>query len=130
MNIAVPSLLITDDDRDFRDALRQVFEPRGFRTLLAENGEEAFDIVGHEEVHVLLLDMHMPRLNGLDVLRRVQTLAVPLPSILMSAALDPDIEAEAIRAAAYSVVAKPFPLKQITGLVSQAMKQFYNWPAA
>src|SRR4051812_17914376 len=129
MKIAVPSLLITDDDSDFRESLRSLFESRGYRTIMARDGAEAVDIMGSEEVHVLLLDMHMPRLSGLDVLRRMQTLAVPPPSILMSAALDPTIEAEAIRAAAYSVVAKPFPLRQITGLVSQAMRQFYDWPA-
>ncbi len=130
MKLAVPSLLITDDDRDFRESLRSVFESRGYRTILAENGEEAVDIVGHEEIHLLLVDMHMPRLNGLDVLKRMQLLSVPVPSILMSAALDPTIEEEAIRAAAFSILAKPFGLRQITGLVSQAMRQYYNWPAA
>ena len=40
-----PSILITDDDLDFRETLRIVFEPRGFRTLLASNGEEALAIV-------------------------------------------------------------------------------------
>ena len=41
MNLVTPSLLIAEDDRDFRETLREVFAPRGFRTLLAQDGEEA-----------------------------------------------------------------------------------------
>ncbi|MCA9125404.1 MAG: response regulator, partial [Planctomycetales bacterium] len=123
MNLTVPSLLITDDDRDFRETLQSIFEPRGFRTLLAEDGDVAVEMVGKEQIHVMLVDMHMPRLTGLDVLRFVHERAVPIPSILMSAALDAQIEAEARQAAAFSVVSKPFRLQQITTLVSQAMRQ-------
>ena len=68
MWVKSPSLLITDDDSDFRETLQVVFEPQGFRTLLAGDGEEAIEIVRHEEVHLLLLDMHMPKLTGLETL--------------------------------------------------------------
>jgi CheY-like chemotaxis protein len=64
-----PSILITDDDRGFRETLRGVFEPEGFQTLLAEDGAQAIDIVRSFDVHLLLLDMHMPRLTGLETLR-------------------------------------------------------------
>ncbi|HEX4148772.1 MAG TPA: response regulator, partial [Pirellulales bacterium] len=57
------SILITDDDPSFRETLRSVFEPRGFRTLLAGDGEEALRIVERDEIHLVLLDMHMPRLT-------------------------------------------------------------------
>ena len=68
----VPSLLITDDDYDFRETLRGVFEPRGFHTLTAGDGEEALEILKHETVHLALFDMHMPRLSGLDAIRRLK----------------------------------------------------------
>ena len=70
-----PSLLITDDDSDFRETLQVVFEPQGFRTLLAGDGEEALHIVRHEEVHLLLLDMHMPKLTGLETLAAGQAVS-------------------------------------------------------
>src|SRR6266568_2007921 len=59
------SLLITDDDRGARETLREIFEPVGFRTLLAESGEEAIDIAQSQDVHLALMDMHLPRLTGL-----------------------------------------------------------------
>ena len=67
-----PSLLISDDDLSFRETLESVFAPRGFRILLAGDGEEALHIVRTQEVHLALLDMHMPKLTGLETLRLVK----------------------------------------------------------
>ena len=122
-----PSLLITDDDDDFRETLRGVFEPRGFRTLLAGNGEEALDIVHTQEVHLILLDVHMPKLTGLETLRLVKQFKALLPCILLSAELDEFILEEARREHAFSVLAKPVTLRQLTGVVQQALEWAYNW---
>jgi len=70
--VVTPSLLITDDDAALRETLGGLFQPRGFRVLFAGDGEEALRIVGQEEVHLILLDMHMPKLTGLETLRRVK----------------------------------------------------------
>lgn len=130
MKLETPSLLITDDDRDFRETLRSIFEPRGFRTILAGDGEEALEVIQREPVHLLLLDMHMPRLTGLETIRRLRTLHLDLPCILISAALDRQLEADARAAQAFSVLSKPIRLPDITGLVARAMQQIYCWPAA
>ena len=129
MKLETPSLLITDDDRDFRETLSSVFEPRGFRIILAGDGEEALDIIHREPVHLLLLDMHMPRLTGLETMRKLRTLQVELPCILISAALDKQIEAEARAANAFSILSKPIRLTDITGIVARAMQQVYCWSA-
>ncbi len=122
-----PSLLIADDDYDFRETLRDVFAPRGFRTLLASDGDEALHILEEEPVHLLLVDMHMPRLTGLEVARRVQESRVAIPWILLSAALDESIVREAQEAEAFSVLAKPVRFAQITAVVADAMRSRYNW---
>jgi CheY-like chemotaxis protein len=129
MKLETPSLLITDDDRDFRETLSSVFESRGFRTLQAGDGEEALDVVSREPVHLLLLDMHMPRLTGLDTIRELRKLQLELPCVLISAAMDRQIEAEARAANAFSVLSKPVRLPDITGIVAQIMRQVYCWPA-
>ena len=128
MVVETPCLLITDDDRDFRETLREVFEPRGFRTILASDGEQALEIVQNEPVHILLMDMHLPRLTGLETIRRVQAFQASLPWILVSAALDDSIVAEAMRSHVFSVLPKPFRCAQITELVGQAMRVTYGWP--
>ena len=61
MTLSQPySILITDDDPAVRETFRDIFEPAGYRTLLAESGEEAIDIVQENEVHLALMDMHLP----------------------------------------------------------------------
>src|SRR5207247_7288710 len=67
------SILITDDDRGCREALKEIVEPEGFRTLLASSGEEAVDIVREEPVHLALLDMNLPRMTGLETLQLVRS---------------------------------------------------------
>ena len=123
----LPSILITDDDLDFRETLRFVFEPRGFRTLLAGDGEEALQIMRGEQVHLVLLDVHMPKLSGLETLRRVRQLEWRVPIILLSAALDDSILRQARMAQAFSVLPKPVTRAQITDVVAQAFKQAYDW---
>ncbi len=127
MSISSPSLLITDDDLEFRQTLRSVFEPQGFCTYLAGDGEEALQIVRDREVHLVLLDMHMPRLTGLETIRLVRQFKSLLPCILMSANLDDFIIQQAQREHVFSVLPKPVTFRQITGVVRLALKQIYDW---
>ncbi len=127
MLLETPSLLITDDDPGFRETLRVVFEPRGFRTLLASDGEEALKIVHTETVHVVLLDVHMPKLTGLETLRMMKEFRAMLPCILLSAQLDELIVEQARREHAYQVLAKTVTVGQITGAVRQALQRTYAW---
>ena len=127
MFVLKPSILITDDDREFRETLRALFEPRGFNTLLAGNGEEALDIVRDHDVHLLLLDMHMPRLTGLETIRRVKQFKSRLPCILISAGLDERLMQQARLAEAFSVLSKPITRLQLTSVVDMALRRTYGW---
>lgn len=127
MTIECPSLLITDDDAAFRETLQNVFEPEGYRTVLASDGEEALRIICSQKVHLVLLDMHMPKLTGLETIRLVKQVKSLLPCILMSAHLDDAIVEQARLAHAFSVLSKPVTRRQITGIVRQALELTYNW---
>jgi CheY-like chemotaxis protein len=127
MLLETPSLLITDDDPGFRETLRVLFELKGFRTLLAGDGEEALEIVHQEKVHLVLLDMHMPKLTGLETLRLLKEFRAMLPCILLSAQLDDRIVEQARLAHAYSVLSKTVTLRQITSIVFQALQRTYEW---
>ena len=132
MRLITPRLLITDDDRDFRETVAGVLTERGFETLQAGDGEEALAIVGRQEVHLLLLDMQMPRLSGLETIERLRQgeLALPLPWILISGALDEATIARARAASVFSVLPKPLRLAELTGAVTSALRQAYDWRAA
>lgn len=123
----LPNLLITDDDACLRETLASLLEPRGFRTFLAGDGSEAIHIVRSNTIHLMLIDLHMPRVGGLETLRRLDDLNAALPCIVMSAGLDDETVAEVHKARAYSVLAKPVTCEQVTSTVAAAMWDAYGW---
>jgi CheY-like chemotaxis protein len=122
------SILITDDDVGCRQALRDIMEPEGFRTLLASSGEEAVDIVRDEPVHLALLDMHMPRLTGLETLQLVRQFNLMLPCILITADPSEGLMRQAFRARAYSVIPKPVSKNVVLYTVVRALLRAYGGP--
>lgn len=122
-----PTLLITDDDSSFRQTLQALFEPRGLRTIEAGDGGEALRIVRTESIHLVLLDLHMPRLGGLETLREVKAMNAVLPCIVLSAGLDPETIAEVREARAYSVLPKPVTRDEVTSTVAAALWDTYGW---
>jgi CheY-like chemotaxis protein len=128
MLVETPSILITDDDLAFRETVKGMLVPRGFRMLTAADGEEALKILGTEPVHLLLLDMHMPRLTGLETVRRIRQGNSRLPCVLLSAALDDTIVQQARLAEVFSVLPKPVSRADITSTVDQVFRRIYGWP--
>jgi len=126
MTVETPSILITDDDFQFRDTLRGVLEPHGYHTLLADDGEQACEIIERESIHLLLMDVHMPKLSGLETLRRVKKFRSALPCILLSARWDDSLRAEALAADAFSLLAKPVRRDDLTRSVEAALLQTYG----
>ncbi len=123
----IPSILITDDDLSFRDTVRQTLEPYGYRLTMAADGEEALRILERDDVHLLLLDMHMPKLTGIETVERARHLKAPMPWILMSARVDDELLEQARRADAFTVLNKPTSRFAITHNVELALRQAYNW---
>ena len=126
MRAETPSILITDNDQQFRDTILEVLRPTGYRTLEAIDGMEAMQIVQEQEVHVVLLDMHMPRQNGLETLKRLKSFKAMLPCILLSAEMDERLEREARRAQAFEVLRKPVTRTDLTGAIEQALHATYG----
>jgi len=119
------SILVTDDDPASRETFREIFEPAGYRTLLAESGEEAIDLVRDNDVHLALLDMHLPRLSGLETMAIVREIKGVLPMILISADHDDQLLRKALSAQAFCVLAKPVSRSQVIYVVSRALMKFY-----
>jgi CheY-like chemotaxis protein len=119
------SLLITDDDASARETLRDIFEPAGYTTLLAESGEQAIDIVKDHDVHLALMDMHMPKLTGLETMEIVRQIKGLLPTILISADQDEHLIRKALSAHVYCVLAKPISRNAVIYVVSRALEKFY-----
>ena len=120
------SILITDDDSECRDALREIVEMQGFHTLLASCGEEAIDIVRAGVVHLALFDMHMPSMTGLEVLQVVRQFNAELPAILVTGDPNEDVVRQAYLQHVYSVIPKPFSKNIVLYTVLRALDRFYG----
>src|SRR5262245_66625722 len=101
------SILITDDDLSCRETLREIMEVEGYRTLLASSGEEAVDIVRDQGVHLVLLDMYMPRLTGLETIQLMRQVNASMPCILVTGDVNERLLRQACQVRAYSVIPKP-----------------------
>jgi len=119
------SLLITDDDRSSRETLREIFEPVGYRTILAGSGEEAIDIAQGQDIHLALMDMHLPKLTGLETMSILRQMKGVLPMILISADQDDNLLRQALSANAYCVLAKPVSRHVVIYIVNRALEKFY-----
>jgi CheY-like chemotaxis protein len=126
MTLERPSILITDDDDAARETLRDIFEPAGYRTFLAKSGEEAIDIVLEEEVHLALMDLHLPKLSGLETMSLVRQIKGVLPMILITAERDENLLRKALSANAFCVLAKPVSRNVIIYVVTRALEKYYD----
>jgi CheY-like chemotaxis protein len=121
-------ILITDDDRDSRESLREIVEPVGFQAYLAGSGEEALDIIVDRDVHIVLMDMYLPKMTGLETLEVARQIKGLVPAILMSGESDEELLRRALSAHAFCVLAKPVSRSVVIHVVSRALDKFYRRP--
>lgn len=121
------SILIADDDRGTRETLGEMLSKRGFRTVLAADGGEAVELVQVDLVHLVLFDMHMPRLTGLEAFAVIrQTLDRLLPAVLMTADATNDLIRQAFAAQMYSVIPKPVNGNVVLHTLERALAKVYG----
>jgi CheY-like chemotaxis protein len=120
------SVLIADDDRGAREAIRDIVEPEGFRALLASSGEEAIDMVQEEPVHLFLVDMHMDKLTGLETMQIIHQIDAMLPCILVTADATEELMRQAFTVRAYSVIPKPVSKNVLLYTMVRALMKVYG----
>src|SRR5512143_578712 len=101
------TVLIVDDEPNILASLRRALEVEGYRALVAGGGAAALDKVTHEGPDLVLLDVVMPEMDGLEVLRRLKELQPDLPVVMMSGNATIDTAVRATKLGAYDFVEKP-----------------------
>ena len=124
------SILVADDDRGSRDTLAQMLADRGFSTITATSGEEAIEIVRVETIHLVFLDMHMPRMTGLEALQQVRVFNELLPAILVTADATREVIRQALQAHVYSVLPKPVNKSVLLHTLARALGRAARKPPA
>lgn len=119
-------MLIADDDAGFRQSLCDVFAARsGVCTWEAESGEAAIEVAEKRRIDIVLLDMHMHRLTGLETLRVLKAMNQELPCILITASVSEELRQDASEADAFKVLGKPVRRMELVSTVSMALIETY-----
>ena len=121
-----PVLLLDDDDAQIRELLSAIGTREGYDVLEAADGSAALDMMHRRHMDLVLLDLHMPRANGLDVLRKARTLGTSAQIALMSGAASTEDAVEAIKLGASEYFSKPLDLPRVRGLMSAMRRRFLD----
>ena len=126
------TLLVVDDSEINRDMLKRRLERKGYRVVTAENGEQALELVAREPIDLVLLDVMMPGLSGLDVLRIMRTTPAgkDLPVIMATARSDSTDIVEALDAGANDYVIKPLDLPVVIARIEAQLRGRPGTPPA
>ena len=117
------TILIAEDERTARTSLAGLLETEGFRVLTAENGTEALSLLLSEEPEAAILDIRMPGMDGLTVLRRAREGGSDSALIVMTAQGDSSTAIDAMKLGAFDYVSKPLDFKVLLTQVQRAIEQ-------
>ncbi|MGD2000389.1 MAG: sigma-54 dependent transcriptional regulator [Desulfobacterales bacterium] len=118
------TVLIVDDEKNYTRILGAVLEEEGFETLTANSGPEALEILEGSDVDLVLTDMKMPSMDGIQLLEKIKTRDSELPVIMMTAHGTVDKAVEAMQKGAYSYILKPFDNDRLIIYVRKAVAMF------
>lgn len=115
-------ILIVDDQFGIRILLNEVFQKEGYKTFQAANGNQALEIVTRESPNLVLLDMKIPGMDGIEILKRMKKLNQDIRVIIMTAYGELDMIQEAKDLGALTHFAKPFDIDDLR----EAVKKYIN----
>ncbi|MCC6672205.1 MAG: response regulator [Planctomycetes bacterium] len=122
------SILLVEDDQTLRASLVEILASRGLHVFAAGRGSEAVELARSLPLDFSILDMHLPEMTGLEVLRRIAREVRPLPSIMMSGNATSEEAQAALSAGAFTFLRKPLELNQFMASVESLILHHFGRP--
>ncbi|MEE2767026.1 MAG: nitrogen regulation protein NR(I) [Pseudomonadota bacterium] len=120
---SIPRVWIIDDDQSIRWVLQKALQKAGVNVRSFSNGKDLLDVIKDDVPDVIVSDVRMPNIDGLDLMNRVQTIYPDLPVIIMTAHSDLESAVSAFHGGAFEYLPKPFDLNDAVDLVRRACSQ-------
>ncbi|PLX19271.1 MAG: response regulator [Marinilabiliales bacterium] len=114
-------ILVIDDEKSIRDTLKEILEYEDHKVDLAEDGEEGLDQFKNNKYDIVLLDIKMPKKDGIEVLEDIFAVATDVPVIMISGHGNIDTAVESIKKGAYDFIEKPLDLNRLLVTIRNAM---------
>ena len=115
------SILVVDDEQEICDMLMKAISPLGYRVRTASSGAEALALVEQEKPALIILDMHMPEMNGVGVLRGLQARKSTSGVILLTGSQDEKLMTEALDLGVVDIIGKPVSMERLTVAIQLGM---------
>lgn len=116
-------LLIVDDQQGIRLLLQEVFRKEGYNAHLAANGIEALKIIEQYDVALVLLDMKIPGMDGIEILKHIKKMKPDIPVVMMTAYGELGVVNEALELGAVRYFTKPFDIFEVRDEVNKLLKR-------
>jgi DNA-binding response OmpR family regulator len=120
---AEPLVLVVDDEASVRQALERALRLEGFAVATAAGGREALDLVREHPPAVIVLDVTMPDLDGIAVVKRIRADGLDVPVCILSARDDVDDRVAGLQAGADDYLVKPFALAELTARLEALLRR-------
>jgi DNA-binding NtrC family response regulator len=117
------SVLLVDDEESFLNLVRSVLEDEGFAVEIATDGTAAINLIQARSFDLILLDIKMPRINGVEVLRFIKDNFIDTPVIMVTGVNDVKIAVECMKLGAYSYVTKPYSIDELRAVIDRALER-------
>jgi len=115
-------ILIADDENDIRNLVKISLEENGYTVLTAQNGKEAWDILKKQEVHLAILDVMMPVMDGFNLLRKLREHST-IPVIFLTARADDMDKVLGLGLGADDYIAKPFSIAELVARIGAQLRR-------
>ncbi len=119
------TVLVTDDDQDIRDGIEIYLKNEGYRVLKAENGQRAIELLENNEVHVIILDIMMPTLDGISATFKIREQR-NIPIIMLSAKAEDSDKIHGLSVGADDYVTKPFHPMELVARVKSQLRRYVS----
>ncbi|WP_068474468.1 sigma-54-dependent transcriptional regulator [Saccharicrinis aurantiacus] len=116
-------ILVIDDQRSIRNTLKDILEYEGHEVVLAEHGEEGVELFGKDKYDLVLCDIKMPNMDGMEVLDHIVAKTQEIPVIMISGHGNIDTAVEAIKKGAYDFIEKPLDLNRLLVTLRNAQEK-------
>ena len=117
-------VLVVDDARSIRDFITEyILAPRGFEILTATDGLEGLRLAFDKRPDLMIVDVQMPNMDGLEMLRRLRLRRITIPAILITAHSSEKVAIEALRMGVRDYVLKPFDVKEMAEAIDRALRE-------
>ncbi|MCS7023919.1 MAG: response regulator transcription factor [Bryobacteraceae bacterium] len=121
-----PRLLIIEDEAELAAGLKDSFEFEGYQVIVAADGEQGLEAAVHERPDLILLDVMLPKLSGLEVCKTLRRRGLTMPIIMLTARGDETDKVTGLELGADDYVTKPFSLRELTARVKAQLRRSQN----